>query len=261
MCWHGYCCELLCFVFRQCCLVSDNTAYIALSKQSASMRNLEVVANNVANANANGFRKDTMLFSHYTKTGITDDNVFAQDIGTIVDTKTQGEARYTNNSLDCMIVGDGFFQVQAENGIRYTRAGNLHINRENVLVTSGGHPVLSLDGTPTVFEFGDPAPVISADGIITVDGDIRGSIGIFEFMIPEMLRKGGDGLLVSDEEPLPAVDYQVLQGAVESSNVNEIYEVTKLVELQRYVSVTNSLLTNYYSNTKNVINKIARVGG
>ncbi len=115
----------------------ENALLIGLSRQTALERQMDIVANNVANVNTSGYKADNTLFEEYLNTPAHEDNFvandrrvsFTQDRGTYRD-MTQGAVEATNNPLDIAIDGTAFLAVQTPNGERYTRDGNLHINNQ-----------------------------------------------------------------------------------------------------------------------------------
>ncbi len=152
----------------------ENTTLVALSRQMALERQLDVVANNVANVSTSGYKSDSSLFEEYLRSGAHEDNFigndrrvsYVQDRGTIRDF-TQGPAERTGNPLDVSINGKAFFTIQTPGGERYTRDGGFQINAQGQLVTSGGNPVLGNNG-PIVFQPTDHDMKITEDGTITV---------------------------------------------------------------------------------------------
>src|SRR5262249_29396719 len=152
----------------------QNALLIGLSRQMVLERQLDVISNNIANVNTNGFKADKPLFEEYLNSGAHEDNFtgvdrrvsYVQDRGTFRDFR-QGALQQTGNPLDVAISGAGFMVVQATGGERYTRDGNLQINSTGQLVTGSGNPVLGTAG-PIVFQPTDHDIVVSADGTITV---------------------------------------------------------------------------------------------
>ena len=152
----------------------ENTLLIGLSRQTVLERQLDIVANNVANVNTTGFKADSSLFEEYLMPGAHEDNFsgsdrrvsYVQDRGTFRDF-SQGAAEQTKNPLDVAIDGSGFLVVQTAAGERYTRDGGLQLNSQGQLVTAAGDPVLGTAG-PIVFQPTDHDINIVADGTITV---------------------------------------------------------------------------------------------
>ena len=154
----------------------DNAQIIGLSRQVALARNLEVVANNVANLNTTGFKGENTLFEEFLRSPASESQStrggqapisFVQDRGVWHDFG-QGSVQATGNPLDVAISGDAFLVVQSPNGERYTRNGAFQISANGQLVTGDGLPVLG-DNGPITFQPGDRNIAISKDGRVTVN--------------------------------------------------------------------------------------------
>src|ERR1700726_793125 len=152
----------------------ENTLLIGLSRQMVLERQMDVVANNVANVNTNGFKADKSLFQEYLKTGAHEDNFVGRDrsVSYVLDNGTfkdfsAGPTEQTKNPLDVAIDGGGFLVVQTPAGERYTRDGGLQINGQGQLVTASGDAVLGTGG-PIVFQPGDKEITIGDDGGVSV---------------------------------------------------------------------------------------------
>src|SRR5580692_1309667 len=120
----------------------QNAALVVLSRQMVLEREMEVVANNIANIDTNGFKADFSLFEEYLMPGARDGHFqvadspvsFVRNRGTLIDLN-QGALQRTGSPLDIAISGDGFLVVQTPQGERYTRNGGLQINSQGELVT------------------------------------------------------------------------------------------------------------------------------
>src|SRR3982751_3671823 len=152
----------------------ENSLLVGLSRQMVLERQMDVVANNVANVNTNGYKADKSLFQEYLRTGAREDNFIGSDraVSFVLDRGsyrdfTQGPAEQTKNPLDVAIDGGGFLVVQTAAGERYTRDGGLQINNQGQLVTAAGNPVLGNSG-PIVFQPTDKEVSIASDGNVTV---------------------------------------------------------------------------------------------
>ena len=149
----------------------QNGALVGLSRQVAIERELDVVANNIANINTTGYKADGALFEEYlasgANTGSSSSRVsFVRDRGLWHD-MSQGAVEHTGNPLDIALDGKGFLAVQTPNGVRYTRNGALQVNPTGQLVTSDGYQVLG-DGGPIVLQPTDSRISISRDGSVSV---------------------------------------------------------------------------------------------
>ncbi len=152
----------------------ENALLVGLSRQVTLERQMDVVANNIANVNTAGYKADRSLFEEYLTSGAHEDNFvgsdrrvsYVQDRATFRDF-TQGPVEQTKNPLDIAINGNGLLAVQTAGGERYTRDGNLQINNTGQLVTVAGNAVLGTSG-PIVFQPTDHDINISPDGTVTV---------------------------------------------------------------------------------------------
>jgi flagellar basal-body rod protein FlgF len=184
----------------------QNTLLVGLSRQVVLERQMDVVANNIANINTSGYKADRSLFQEFLATNAHEDNFvpsdrrvsFVQDRATFHDF-SQGPSEETKNPLDVAIDGAGFLAVQTPAGERYTRDGNLQINNQGQLVTQSGYPVLGNSG-PIVFQQTDKAINIAQDGNVTVlEGtnrvdSVRGKLRVVSFAQAQRLVKEGANL-------------------------------------------------------------------
>jgi flagellar basal-body rod protein FlgF len=226
----------------------ENTLLVALSRQMSLERQIDVIANNVANVNTNGFKANKSLFEEYLNSGAHEDNFsvsdrrvsFVQDRAAYHDF-AQGPLEKTSNPLDISIDGKGFIAVQTPAGERYTRDGSFQINAQGQLVTTGGNIVLGTNG-PIVFQPTDKEIVISGEGTITVrEGtvtqfdSIRGRLKLVKFDNPQRLQKEGANLYSAPAGNIaqPDLASRVNQGFVEKSNVSAVTEMTRMMEVMR----------------------------
>ncbi len=246
----------------------DNGIYSLLAGTVGEFNNINTIANNTANTNTAGYKNDTVLFQSYLNKDVLDDVAMPNDITNVINMK-QGSVKQTGRMLDLFINGAGFFMVQTPSGVRYTRAGNFHLNNEYVLTTSNGYPVLSTNGDNITFASMDEKIMIDASGNIQVEvkqnGDVatvepRGSIGVVQFENPKLMRKSFDSLMATDQEPQEAINIRVLQGAIEESNVQPVLEMQRLIEVQRKFQGESNLINNTYKLQKTAYDVMAKQG-
>jgi flagellar basal-body rod protein FlgF len=236
-------------------------------------RQMDVVANNVANITTNGFKADRSLFEEYLRSPAHEDNFqrsdrrvsFVQDRATFHDFAA-GNNEQTKNPLDVAIDGKGFLVVQTPAGERYTRDGNLAINNQGQLVTQNGYPVLGGSG-PIVFQQTDKQINIATDGNVTVlEGtnridSVRGKLRVVSFADPQKLVKDGSNLFSAGQgvAAQPDTTSRVNQGFVEKSNVNSVMEMSRLVEITRTYTQISALLQQQSDLHRSAIEKLADV--
>jgi flagellar basal-body rod protein FlgF len=251
----------------------ENALLIGLSRQTALARQLDVVANNIANVNTAGYKADNTLFEEYLNTPAHEDNFvgrdrrvsFVQDRGTFRD-MTQGPVEQTKNPLDVAIDGSGFLAVQTPDGERYTRDGNLHINNQGQLVTIAGNPVLGASG-PIVLQQTDHDVNITPDGTITVvegsgrTDSIRGTLRVVSFTDAQKMLKEGLNLYSAGEGGAPQADTKsrIQQGFIEKSNVNSVVEMSRMMEINRAYTSIATLMQQQGDLQKNAIQALADV--
>ena len=250
----------------------ENALLIGLSRQSILERQLDVVANNIANVNTTGYKNDSSLFEEFLTSGAHEDNFvgsdrrvsFVQDRGTFRDF-SQGALEQTKNPLDLAIDGSAFLVVQTPAGERYTRDGGLQLNNQGQLVTVAGNPVLGAGG-PIVFQPTDHDVNVTADGTITVvegsgrTDSIRGKLRLVNFSDAQKLLKEGLNLYTAGEgAPQPDTKSQVRQGFIEKSNVNAVGEMSRMMEITRAYSQIATLLQQQSDLHKTAIQQLADV--
>ena len=216
------------------------------------MKVVDVITNNLANANTTGFKRD---FASILQ---VDSGV---DVGTRVDL-SPGDMMTTGNNLDVAINGPGFFEIQTPNGLRYTRNGSFNLNANGELMTKDGMPVLSSNGS--TINVGRGKVSIQEGGVVTVDGNETATLKIVTFSDPSKLQKeglnrvnyNGDATGVQDV-PAP----QVTSGALERSNVNAIDEMIHLMSAYReFEAVQRTLKTLMTDMNGKLTQELGRLG-
>lgn len=251
----------------------QNALLVGLSRETTLERQLQIVANNIANVNTTGYKADQSLFEEFLNSGAHEDNFvgndrrvsYVQDRGTYRDF-SQGSMQETGNPLDVAIDGGAFLAVQTAGGERYTRDGNLQLNGQGQLTTVGGDVVLGNAG-PIVFQPTDHDINIAPDGTITVlDGasradSIRGKLRLVSFADAQALLKQGSNLYSADNPGAAQVDLKstVRQGYIEKSNVNAVAEMGRMIEVSRTYSQIANILQQQGDLQKNAINQLATV--
>jgi flagellar basal-body rod protein FlgF len=243
----------------------DNTSYIALSRQLTLRRELDVVANNVANINTTGFKLENLMVQSEPAAPAYNDPIkapanFAYDRGVGRDFR-QGTLQQTGNELDLAIEGEGvFFTIIGPNGPVYTRNGAFTMGPDGTVQTDDGRQ-LQGDGGPLTLDPKKPSPTISADGIVSQGLEQVGRINVVR--IPQLsdLEKQGDGTyrLTTNAQPLPATDVKVAQGYLESSNVNPIKEITHLVEINRSYAAISNMIQQTAELNRSAVERLGRV--
>lgn len=199
---------------------------------------MDIIANNIANINTTGFKGEKMMFKQHLVQSKGGDSIlgekiaFVRDIASVRDT-TEGPHQKTGNPLDLAIAGDGYFVVDTPGGNRYTRNGSFQLNNDGNLVNQNGYPVLSDGGQPFFISPEDNSINISRDGTISTNSGDLGRIGLVNFENKQELRQVAGGLFASNATPEDAEKRTIVQGMLESSNVEGIIEMTRMIEVNR----------------------------
>lgn len=242
----------------------DNTILITLSAQNALSRQMEVAANNMANLSTVGFKAESVLFQPMSTTkatvGTVDKSVdFVRDYSIARDFRP-GALQRTDNPLDTSITGDGFFSVSTATGTAYTRDGRFTIDPNGKLITHDGKPVLDDAGAEITMDLAAGQPTIKKDGTISQNGIDVGKLGVVNFARPGALEKTGDNLWRAvNQNPIPAENYEVVQGMVEGSNVVAIRELTNIMEISRAFESATRLQRQTEDLRSKAIERLSRV--
>jgi flagellar basal-body rod protein FlgF len=250
----------------------ENTLLVGLSRQMTLERQMDVIANNVANVGTSGFKADRSLFQEFLTSGAHEDNFVGRDrrVSYVTDGNsfhdfTQGPTEQTKNPLDVAIDGGGFLVVQTKAGERYTRDGSLQINNQGQLVTASGDPVLGNSG-PILFQPTDKEINIGADGGVSVlEGvnrvdSVRGKLRLVSFADAQKLLKDGSNLYsTGGAAAQPDTKSKLRQGYIEKSNVNSVIEMSRMIEVTRTYTQISTLLQQQSDLHKSAIEKLADV--
>jgi len=240
----------------------ENSLYVALSSQMALRRMLDVTANNVANMNTAAFRAERPVFDSFIQRGKGTPGAapvaFTVDRATYTDTR-EGPVQTTGNPLDIAVRGDGWLRLDTPDGPRYSRDGRLNRDAEGRLVSLDGHPVLD-DGGGEIIVPEDVAGLrITGDGVLTADSGAEGElgrIGLFRLPGAAALERDAGGLVRFDGDAVPADGAHIVQGAIESANVQPIAEMVRLVELTRAYGQATRIVEGEHERQRNAINRI-----
>jgi flagellar basal-body rod protein FlgF len=226
----------------------DNALYVGLSRQMTLRRELDIVANNIANANTTGFKVEELMVrtepakpartngGSYPVKFVLDDGV-ARDFG-------QGALTQTGGDFDLAIEGQGFFKVSTAGGERYTRDGRFTMAPDGKLVTQNGAAVLDEGGGEITIDPLKGPVTFGKNGTVSQGAEQLGKIAVVRPTDLATFRKDGDNLYrnTTNDTPQAAPDAKIHQGMLEASNVQSITQITKLIEVSRaYESVAKMM--------------------
>lgn len=238
----------------------ENIGYIGLSREMVLRRQMDIIANNIANAETTAFRGEKALFEEFLIPSSQGQKIsFVSDFGTLRNLQ-QGEFKPTGSPLDLAISGPGYFVVDTEAGTRYTRNGHLQLDSEGTLVTPEGDPVLDDNDRPIVIDSSQSEVTITADGVISTPGlEESPRLQIVEFENEQKLRKVGGSYYATSETPLPAETARIVQGMIEGSNVKPIVEMANMIRVLRAYQSVKGLLDSQHELQRRAIDKLGGV--
>ncbi len=243
--------------------------------QASSYRQ-DVIANNIANAETTGFKRDIALFKERLTEaqerrggpGTLWTNPGLENLGggllarpTTVDTR-QGELEHTGNPLDVAIEGTGFFAVRDAGGGNFlTRNGQFATNNAGHLILSNadGHRVLDDRGKPIVIPPGRPIRV-NKDGTITAGEKPIARLGVYDVQDPAQLHKQGETLLTYDGQPLQAAPGRLRAEYAERSNVDPTTELAELMDAQRQLEANANMIRYQDQTLGRLVNEVGKIG-
>lgn len=220
----------------------ETTGYTTLTRQSGLLREMQVVANNIANSATTGFRQEGLIFSEFVRSTGNGPSLSMASAEVRNTSMLQGALTKTGGSLDLAIEGDGFFLIETPSGQRLTRAGSFALSAEGDLVTNDGFRVLDAGGAPVFIPPDARALGISADGTVSDNGRPLAQIGLVQPADPlDMIRE--DGVMFRTEGDIePTENGRLLQGFLEGANVDPVSQIARMIEVQRAYEMGQSFL-------------------
>ncbi|WP_324753303.1 flagellar hook-basal body complex protein [Roseovarius sp. Pro17] len=220
----------------------ENAGYTTLTRQTGLMREMQVVANNIANAATTGYRQEGLIFAEHI-IRMEDGPSLSMATANVRNTSMlQGAITQTGGTLDFAVEGDGFFLIETPAGERLTRAGSFSVSAEGDMVTNDGYRVLDAGGAP-VFIPPDAANLaVSPDGTISDDGRPLAQMGLVQPLDRIGLIREDGVMFRSDAGYEPAPNGRILQGFLEGANVDPIGQVARMIEIQRAYEMGQSFL-------------------
>ncbi len=236
----------------------DAITYSALGRQSGLMREMQVVANNIANISTTGFRREGVVFAeHIDRLEDAPSLSMARAVGRQIDLSQAGLTE-TGSPWDFAIQGEGFFLIDTPGGQRLTRAGSFTPNAEGELVTPDGYRLLDEAGAPVFIPPDAKAVGLARDGTLSSDGAPLGRIGMWQATDPKTLLHQAGTMYSTSGGVEPSEGAAVFQGFLEDSNVNPVAEVARMIEVQRAYEMGQKLLDRDDERVRSVIQTLGR---
>ncbi|MBP7240730.1 flagellar hook-basal body complex protein [Amaricoccus sp.] len=211
----------------------DLPGYVALTRASGLLKEMQSVANNIANVSTTGYRREGVVFAEMVQALPAEGGSVAMTAarGRFTD-ELQGALVETGGTLDLAIEGEGFFTVMTPAGERLTRAGAFTRNADGEVVDPAGNRLLDEGGGPIVIPFEARHVGVASDGTLSVNGEPAAKIGLVTVEDRTKLTREG-GTLFSADGAVPLFDGRIVQGFLEQSNVNPVAEMARMIEVQR----------------------------
>lgn len=242
--------------------------YTAASGMVAESIRTDATANNLANVNTAGFKKDVAVNKEFESVlihRINDGNEVAAignlgrgtEIDEIATIQTQGQMRATGNDFDLAIDGKGFFAVETPNGVRYTRNGTFTKNIVGDLINNEGYRVLGQNGP---IRINGNKMTVADDGRVLVDGVETGRLQVVEFTNEKQLTKEGSSLYnaAADSQSQQATG-RICQGFTEGSNVNVVAEMVNLINGYRAYETNAKTVQSQDQMLEKAVTEVGRV--
>ncbi|MFN4099466.1 MAG: flagellar hook-basal body complex protein [Pararhodobacter sp.] len=237
----------------------DNAGYTQITRQSGLLREIQLIAHNIANLSTTGFRREGLIFSEYVRDLDHLEEPLSMAAARARQTyMTQGTLTMTGGPLDLAIEGEGFFTIETPQGERYTRAGHFLPNEAGELVTPDGHRVLDIGGAPVFIPPEAAQIAVARDGTLSADGEPLAQLGLVIPADVSQLQRETGVLHRIEGEILPVENPAVLQGFLEESNVNAISEMARLIQVQRAYEAGQKFLDREDERIRNVVQTLSR---
>ncbi len=260
--------------------------YIAGAGMITETKRTDTLANNLANANTTGFKRDEAISREFEpmlirriNDGINKNDVtsFKQfhvgnqfpEVGTlglgsrideIATEHTQGAFETTGNPLDLAISGEGYFAIQTANGVRYTRDGNFYKSANGQIQTVNGQTVLGTNGQGITIPQDAVQIMVGSKGEVYADDQQIGQLQLVQFNNRRAVLKQGNNLYFPQEgaQPQPATG-EVQQGLLERSNTNVVSEMVELINNHRLYEAGAKAVTTQDSMLEKSVGEVGRL--
>lgn len=230
--------------------------YSALAGAISREQAIANISENLANVSTTGYKRSTMSFESLLRGEEQKTNAKGINYSRVGKNSTDfspGPLKETGNPLDIAIHGDGFLKVEGENGIAYTRRGDLQIGSDEILRTRSGLKLLDdANGEINIPDAATSKISINNAGMITLVGadgsrSIVGRLGVVNFNDPTKLKREDDTTFSLDPgtQEIPIEEPLIVSGSLESSNVNMIEEMTRMIGSYRTFETYHKVIESY----------------
>ncbi|MBL6934232.1 MAG: flagellar hook basal-body protein [Alphaproteobacteria bacterium] len=243
----------------------ENASAIALSRQMVLRRQMDTVANNIANSQTPSYKSESLMFIQHLITNDEGKKLhYVEDIAEFRN-MDQGPFTETGSDLDVAISGEGFLVVDGPNGPLYTRNGRMTLDATGRLVTNGGLVIqgggvippdaskvsIATDGTVSIERLGGDNSPLNEEGLI-------GTLEVVTFDNLQNMEKIGNGLYRTNQRPNAVEDVELLQGMFEESNVQPILQMTRMIQVHRAYESIAKLSETEHQLERDAVDKLTR---
>ncbi len=243
----------------------ENALMVGLTRQMVLREKMNVTANNIANMSTAGFKVEKILLQRFDRSSASQADgpaavSFVKTVGVARDFST-GQIEHTGRALDLALPERGFFVIETADGPRYTRDGRFSIDNNGTLSTADGKAVLDDSGSPIVLNTTDETPVITKNGAVRVGGQEIARLKIADFTALGALRKTGEGRFEAPAgtPELTVQSPNIMQGALERSNVVPVMEINRMIEITRSYQSVSNLLNQEQNLSRRTIERLGSV--
>ena len=241
----------------------DPLTAVAASGLRARMESLDMLANNIANANTGGYKSDREFYGLYVGSESENDSPSTMPLIERPWTDfSQGPLTATGNPVDLALSGKGFFSVNAPSGTLYTRNGNFHLAKDGRLMTSEGYPVRAEGGGDLTLQ-GTGSVDVSSDGTVRQNGAVIGQLEIRDFTSTAGIVKRGTNYFQSPDAantPVTPQGTSVEQGQLEGSNAGSAESAVRLISIMRQFEMLQKAVSLGAEMNQHAIQDVAKVG-
>ncbi|MBE0454787.1 flagellar hook-basal body complex protein [Roseovarius autotrophicus] len=236
----------------------EAAGYVTLTRQTGLMREMQMIANNIANAATTGYRAEGMIFSEFVARAEGAPSLSMGRGNTPMTSQAQGPLEATGGAFDFAIEGEGFFLIDTPEGERLTRAGVFALSGAGDLVTMDGFRVLDAGGAPVFIPPDAGRPGLAADGTLSANGRPLAQFGLYRPVEGAALTRVGGNLFKSRDGIEPVEEGRILQGFREGSNVEPLSQVARMIEVQRAYEMGQSFLEAEHERVRRVLDTFTR---
>ncbi len=240
----------------------DSSLFVGLSRQSGLMREMQAVANNIANISTTGFRAEGVVFAEHVAEldGVSGGGLsMALAAGRHIQ-MAQGDIDPTGGNFDFAIEGDGYFLIQTPEGESLTRAGHFMPNDQGELVNPDGHQLLDAGGAPIFIPPDADNIILARDGTLSADGRPLTLLGLWQPAEEYDLNHRDGVRFVAEGGVEPVESATIIQGFLENSNVDPVVQIARMIEVQRAYEMGQGFMEREDERVRSFLRSIGNQG-